>query len=98
MCSLLWTLYLKQDLEKIAKFFNKSVKVQHPYQDGYYPRHIFDDLSHSDAKLSSYLYFCLQFFDTFFQVYFLLFYYIVFLTLSLNRLQKRSQTQTRIMK
>jgi hypothetical protein len=71
MCSLLWTLYLKQDLEKIAKFFNKSVKVQHPYQDGYYPRHVFDDLSHSEAKLSSYLYFCLQFFDTFFQVYIL---------------------------
>jgi len=70
MCSLLWTLYLKQDLEKIAKFFNKSVKVQHPYQDGYYPRHVFDDLSHSEAKLSSYLYFCLQFFDTFFQVLF----------------------------
>ncbi|XP_059473324.1 rab3 GTPase-activating protein non-catalytic subunit [Neocloeon triangulifer] len=66
MCSLLWTLYLKQDLEKISRFFNKKVL---PNLDnvGFYPRHIFEDIGHSDAKLSSYLDFCVRFLDTYFE-------------------------------
>jgi len=69
MCSLLWTLYLKQDLEKIAKYFNKKVI---PAQEhvGYYPRHIFEDLGHSEAKLSFYLNFCVEFLETYFEVHY----------------------------
>ncbi|XP_065332946.1 rab3 GTPase-activating protein non-catalytic subunit [Cloeon dipterum] len=66
MCSLLWSLYLKQDLEKISKFFNKKT-LPSLENIGYYPRHVFEDIGHSDAKLTSYLYFCVQFLDTYFE-------------------------------
>jgi hypothetical protein len=56
MCNLLWSLYLKQDVEKIARSMNKKTKVQ------------VEDMGLLEGQLPNYLDFCVQFLEAFLQV------------------------------